>query len=291
MTSVKGKYSVLAVGIATIDIISVVEQYPAANDEVRASQRYIQRGGNACNTLVVLSQLGCECSWAGTLAKDPWSISITQDLDAYCIDQSAVVRYEGASPLSCITLDSTTGSRTIVHYRDLPELDFNNFKKQNFSQFDWIHFEGRNVEQTLLMLKYISSLELDISVSLEVEKNREGIASLFGFADIVIFSKNYVTSMKQNSAIEFLQNTYQATYKAMFCPWGDEGAWGINKTGLYHSPAIKLENVEGTTGAGDVFNAGVINSMLNDMSLQACLDSACKLAARKCGRKDFDLKS
>lgn len=291
MISVKSKYSVLAVGVATIDIISVVEQYPAANDELRASQRYIQRGGNACNTLVVLSQLGCECSWAGTLAKDQWSDSIMQDLDAYCIDQSAVVRYDGASPLSCITLDSATGSRTIVHYRDLPELDFSSFKNLNLSQFDWIHFEGRNIEQTLLMLKYIASLKLGIRVSLEVEKDREGIEKLFEFSDIIIFSKNYVTSSTQNTAIEFLQNTFQPDFKAMYCPWGDEGAWGIDSTGLYYSPAVKLKNLIGTTGAGDVFNAGVINSMLNDMSIQTCLESACKLAAQKCGRKNFDLNS
>ena len=62
--------NILAVGIATVDIINTVEHYPAADDEVRAVAQSIRRGGNASNTLVLLAALGHRCSWAGTLADD-----------------------------------------------------------------------------------------------------------------------------------------------------------------------------------------------------------------------------
>ena len=59
---------VLGVGVATLDVIDSLEIFPREDSEQRALDRYQRRGGNAANTLAVLSQLGHDCSWAGTLA-------------------------------------------------------------------------------------------------------------------------------------------------------------------------------------------------------------------------------
>ena len=57
----------LGIGNATLDIIHHVDGYPEENSEVRCRERHVRRGGNAANTLVVLSQLGVACSWADVL--------------------------------------------------------------------------------------------------------------------------------------------------------------------------------------------------------------------------------
>ena len=59
--------TILAVGIATLDIINTVERYPYEDSETRASHHRTTRGGNATNTLSVLSQIDHHCHWAGTL--------------------------------------------------------------------------------------------------------------------------------------------------------------------------------------------------------------------------------
>lgn len=61
---------ILAIGIATLDIVNLVADYPPEDSEVRALDQRVSRGGNATNTLVVLSQLGHRCSWGGVLAED-----------------------------------------------------------------------------------------------------------------------------------------------------------------------------------------------------------------------------
>src|SRR5512143_319051 len=81
---------ILAVGNATLDIINIVDGYPAEDMEVRATAQQIRRGGNAANTLVALSQLGHQCSWAGTLANEPDGSLILADLTRYRIDTCAV---------------------------------------------------------------------------------------------------------------------------------------------------------------------------------------------------------
>ncbi|VAW76688.1 hypothetical protein MNBD_GAMMA12-1411 [hydrothermal vent metagenome] len=284
-------HRVLAVGIATVDIISIVNRYPAANDKIRATQRYIQRGGNACNTLVVLAQLGFECTWFGTLAKDYFLDTVLNDLERYNINHSPVVYFQEASnPLSCITVDSSKGSRSIVHYRDLPELDYEQFKVLDWSNYDWIHFEGRNIAQTILMLELIASSGSRPKVSIEIEKNHPHIAACIPYADVIMFSQTYVMSQHYDSPSQFLKAHFLPDqHTALLCAWGDKGAWGMDHTGSYHSPAVCIDKVIDTTGAGDVFNAGIINGLLSNKSLADGLTQACILASKKCARQNFDL--
>ena len=62
---------ILTVGIATLDIINRVARYPAEDTEIRALGQHRQRGGNASNTAVVLSQLGHQVDFAGVLIDEP----------------------------------------------------------------------------------------------------------------------------------------------------------------------------------------------------------------------------
>ena len=120
---------ILAVGIATLDIINTVESYPLLDSETRALSQHKTRGGNATNTLAVLSQLGHQCYWAGVLIDETDTQLIRKDLALYNIDISACQKAaNGKMPTSYITLDQQTGSRTIVHFRDCPEYSFASFK-------------------------------------------------------------------------------------------------------------------------------------------------------------------
>ena len=46
---------ILTVGIATLDIINLVDHYPAEDEEMRALAQHIECGGNAANTASVLA--------------------------------------------------------------------------------------------------------------------------------------------------------------------------------------------------------------------------------------------
>src|SRR5512139_1398226 len=120
---------ILAVGNATLDIINTVDGYPAEDMEVRAIAQQIRRGGNAANTLVALNQLGHHSSWAGTLANEPDGSLILADLLRNHINTGAVHTVaHGKVPTSYVALNQRNGSRTIIHYRDLPEYHHSDFE-------------------------------------------------------------------------------------------------------------------------------------------------------------------
>ena len=64
-----------------------------------------------------------------------------------------------------------------------------------------------------------------IPVSLEVEKPRDGIDTLFGLADVLMFSADYARHHGYAAPTALLQEiSRQAPRADLFCSWGDEGA-------------------------------------------------------------------
>ncbi|HEY0722065.1 MAG TPA: PfkB family carbohydrate kinase [Gammaproteobacteria bacterium] len=278
---------ILAVGNATLDIINVVDGYPAEDTEVRASAQQIRRGGNAANTLVALSQLGHSCSWAGTLAAEPDGSLILADLARHRIDSSAVRSVtHGKVPTSYVTLNRRNGSRTIVHYRDLPEYHHNDFTQIDLAEFAWLHFEGRNIEEVRPMMERARNIRPELPVSLEVEKVRPGIENLFPLASLLLFSKEFARHSGHPEACSFLRALHDNSGIAaqLVCAWGELGAYALDGEGhCHHAPAHPPLQVVDTLGAGDVFNAGVIDGLVRGETLAAALHGATRLAGRKCG--------
>ncbi len=282
---------VLGIGNATLDIIHLVDSYPDENDEIRCHRRILGRGGNTANTLVVLRQLGLDCHWAGVLVDNAEGILVADDLTRHGIDISACERSgAGSMPVSSVIISKQTGSRTITHFRDLPEYSFAAFSAIELQSLDWLHFEGRNVAAVRQMLERVREISPAVRCSLEIEKPRDGIESLFPLADVLMFSKNYASTRGFADPLALLQSVCADHPGAdLFCTWGDAGAAALDRDGReYRHPAVMPAKVIDTLGAGDTFNAGIISGYLEALNIEAILARACRLAGNKCGQTGFD---
>lgn len=282
---------ILGIGVATLDIINEVAGYPAEDTESRAvSQRYA-RGGNAANTLTVLSLLGHDCRFRGVLAEDPAGRMVRSDLDAHGVDHRACpIEAGGATPTSCILLNALSGTRTIVHYRRLREYDFGDFVSCPWEAVDWVHFEGRNVLETRRMLDACGETHRNCVISLEVEKPRPDIERLFRGPHWIFFSRVYAQSLGFEDPRAFL-NGVRSTCPGtgLICTWGGLGAYALGPAaGECQSPAFPPPKVRDTLGAGDTFAAGVIDAIIAGSPLCDALEAGGRLAGRKCGLRGFE---
>lgn len=285
--------NIIAVGVATLDIINIVDNYPLEDTEVRVAAQRLSRGGNATNTLVVLSQLGHNCTWLGVWVDEPDGQLILADLRRYNINiEHCSSEKHGKMPTSYVLLNRHSGSRTIIHYRNLPELSFAQFKTVDLSQADWLHFEGRNVVETSKMLQWTRENYPNLPISLEVEKPRLGIESLWPYADLLLCSQAFAQHYNYQDAGKFLADLRQQVTQAhLVCTWGAAGAYAIaknNKTKQLHSPAYPPVQLVDTLGAGDTFNASLIDSLIRGQDLSVALHEACWLAGQKCGQVGLD---
>lgn len=279
----------LLTGIATLDIVNTVDHYPAEDEELRATAQRLAPGGNALNSARALAARGHRVELLAQLADDPGAALIRETLQAEGVGHRHCPSAGGVTPTSYVTLNAANGSRTIVHYRDLPELRAAHFKAVAVEQFDWLHFEGRNPGETLKMLKHARRLLRDQPISVEIEKPRPGLEALLPMADVLIFSRAYAVSAGYASAPELLAAMRpRAPRAALICAWGTDGAWALpaGAHDAVHAPAETAQAVD-TLGAGDAFNAGLIAALATGATLPEALHAAAGLAARKVGGHGF----
>ena len=282
---------ILGIGNAVLDIILTVPHYPKEDEEIRALDKKISSGGNINNTLYVLNQLGHESAICTTLATDPEAKLLTSSLKNRQIDTEHTQKFiQGQTPSSFISLNSENGHRTIVHYRDLPEISFDHFAKIEIEAYDWLHFEGRNIENLSGMLNIAKTFLTDQPISLEVEKPREGIESLFPQVNLLIFSHHYATAKGFSNGAELLTSIQsQAPNANLVCTWGNQGVWYASVNGqVQHIEAELITPVVDTLGAGDTFNAALIHHLIQGASLQAAVERANHFAGQKCRQEGLD---
>ena len=284
---------ILGVGIATLDIINRVERYPDEDSEVRIVSQRRCRGGNATNTLTVLSQLGHDCAWAGVLPQGADAAYIQEILRGQQIDLRHVRHLtSGKLPTSYITLSEESGSRTIMHLRDLPGYRAEWFLEDvDPGEFQWVHFEGRDIDELEVMLSSLSKVE-ELHMSVEIEKPRPGIEALFHLPEVLLFSRHYALSVGCDSAESLLMGVAQqlgGQRPLLFCAWGDQGAWALDRRGeLLHAPALRIPTVVDSIAAGDVFNAAVIHALSQAATPMEALEQGCELAGRKCSMEGME---
>ncbi len=287
---------VLGVGVATLDLINEVDAYPPEDSEVRALVQRRVRGGNAANTMAVLAQLGYPCAWVGTLGSDLSADLVRADLTARGIDTRHAVPMPGSvTPTSYIALSQATGSRTIVHYRDLPELDSDAFGRVPLDNLGWIHFEGRNPVETARMIARTRRVAPGVRISVELEKQRPAIEALLAAApDLLLIARVFALADGGPAAAAdpagYLAGLRLRTAATLLVlGWGAEGAWWLAQGGHpQRVPACPPARVVDTLGAGDVLNAGVIDGLLVGLPPGLAVERGVTLAGIKCGLRGLD---
>ncbi|XP_053106936.1 ketohexokinase isoform X9 [Hemicordylus capensis] len=144
---------ILCIGLVCLDIISVVDRYPAEDTD----------------TSFILS-----------------------DLRRCAVDAAHVVwQSPGETPCACCLINRSNGSRTVtLSDTNLPDVTLADFEQVDLSQYKWIHWEGRNASEQVKMLQRVERHNREcpaaerVATSVEVEKPRPDLYPLLGYGDV-----------------------------------------------------------------------------------------------------------
>ncbi|RUS23869.1 Ribokinase-like protein, partial [Jimgerdemannia flammicorona] len=277
--------NILVVGAIYQDTILHVNGFPDEDEKRRAEKIEVRRGGNAGNTVEVLAQFPRITTW---LMSSLGNKKVSSDLEIHGVKTSTCVfRKKAVNPSSYIIHNKQNGSRTIISYNDTDDITIDEFKKKieyasitktisfadTSATFNWIHFEGRNVENVAKMIDWIDAKASgegwrgSLTISVEFEKpDREGLDSLLHKVDILF-------------GIEAIA----------FCTWGSSGAslFTLTTKEIVHASALPVHQVIDGVGAGDTFIAGIIYTLCRSFTPLNALKFASELASRKVAQNGF----
>jgi sugar/nucleoside kinase (ribokinase family) len=106
---------ILAVGLATVDLVYRVDRLPGVDEKVQATSVETATGGPAANAAVVAAALGASVTLVTAVGAHPLGVLIRADLRACGVTLSdATPDASGPPPVSAVTVLSSTGTRSVV---------------------------------------------------------------------------------------------------------------------------------------------------------------------------------
>ncbi|MFH0875988.1 MAG: PfkB family carbohydrate kinase [archaeon] len=179
-----------------------------------------------------------------------------------------------------IIVDKNTNSRTILH-RSGPSYDeILDFSERVVENVDLVFLDGRFHNSALKLAKYAHAKNIPVFV--DAEKEEHFVQDLFPYANIIKTSKRFSQSFyKSNNIEKNLRKIISTGAVAAITTLGQDGSILLTHEGLSKFDAASCNSID-TTGAGDVFNAGIIFGYLNKWKWNDTMNFASKISSIKC---------
>lgn len=275
---------ILLAGVAVLDFIFDVAEFPTSADKHRALDSRIVNGGNSANAAIALAKMGATPLLAARLGDDPVADLIISGLKRHGVDCSLIRRFsEARSSYSSIFIDPA-GERQIVNFRDTTiGMDPAWLRPILPGSFHAALSDTRWPDGALLAMSAANALGVPGIMDAE-SPVFEGAAALHE-ASHVAFS---ATAIREFTKLESLENAVLSADNILpgkvYATDGANGVFAARDGDIENFPAIEIEAVD-TLGAGDVWHAAFAMRLGEGADDGQAIRFANAAAALKCTRK------
>lgn len=269
----------LFVGLATIDIIYVVDEVPAANTKIVAQRQQLFTGGPATNAAITFSHLGGSATLVSSVGRHPLGAVIKQELQRYSV-HLIDLNPELIDPpaLSSVYVDRH-GQRSVVSINTTlsdirqPQLDPPILKKTRFLLVD-----GHAMEACQVWAQAAHSL--NIPVVFDGGSWKPGTETLLKHIDIAICSADFRPPgcHNEDTAIEYLLSH---GVKQVAITKGSDPVQFVSSSSSGFIEVSKTDAVD-TMGAGDIFHGAFCFYFSGGADFVVALRKAAEIAAESC---------
>jgi ribokinase len=281
---------IVGLGLATIDIMTLVPRLPQRDDVFRARRILLEGGGPVATALVAAVRLGATAAYLGPIAPTAWGSLARAGLEAEKVDLShAPARASGEQAVSVILVDETTGQRSILYERsELQALSPDEVPMELVTSARALHLDGVHLDAACHAAEAARRAGVIVSFDGGAGELWAGTERLMPLVDLIVVARRFA---EQHTGIPdpvqagpALLAAYPA--RQVVITDGAEGSWcwdrdQVKPTQPIHQPAFAVGVVD-TTGAGDVFHGAYLYAFLQDWPAARCLRFAAATAALKC---------
>ncbi len=253
---------IVVVGSVAQDDVIWLRQPLREGRHLDALQRQLRLGGGGANTAVALRHAGHDVCLVAPVGADPVGEWLLAKLQEAGVDTAPVVRVPGESTRSLVLLDAE-GERTIVNLHRCRE---------------------QNLAERLCSLDadalYVRSRELDLAEPLAARAARALVVAHVPPLGVGLRPAGVLVGSESDLPAEFLADPCTAGRAVAGDPlqWvvvtrGAHGAEALRPGECLSEPAPAVEVMD-TTGAGDVFAAGLVHALVLGRPMAEALRTA-----------------
>ena len=245
-------------------------------------------GGSVANSIVGLSQLGNKVGFIGKINND----SLGKKYEDGLLKENVKFLYERKDEListgSCLILITPDSERTMCTYLGIAgKISDQDISIQDIKNSDIVFLEGylwdqgdpkKAFDKAILNSKTNSMSLSDIFC---VERHKKNFLELvINKLDIIFANEQEILSLISSSNFNDAINFGKEIKKNLVITRGNKGATAIYQGEVFECKAKKNLNIKDLTGAGDLFAAGYLHGIINNMSINECLDKGTELSSK-----------
>ncbi len=278
---------ILCAGIAVLDEVFRVQEFPVADAKVEAQEFITIGGGCAANAAVAIARLGGKVRFAaplgGPAGDDAIGNRLVEGLQSEGVDCVGCMRVPGGRTSVSAIFVNAHGDRTIATFRD-HRLDVvvPDDPDRLVADMDAVLVDNRFDKFVVPICR--AGLARGIPVVLDADKPTEDRHLLFGIATHVVFSGECLRATAGTddlaAGLAHMANFSDAFLAVTNGPkavlWRDRGT-------VRETPVFAIKTVD-TLGAGDVFHGAFTLGLVEGRAIESALRFAAAAAGLKCSR-------
>ena len=283
-------YDIVGFGVATLDLIMEVSDFPAAGGKRQILSSETHGGGLTATALVAASKLGAKTWYGGALGENERSDTVRKILTGYDVALSDPGLYpkEAEPVFAHVYVDRQTGERTIFWSNLGSVAPIVNDVTIGITLASKCLFVDSFQAKTLLPLYRLAKKHhLPIVGDFETvgDSDEEEALSLVDHLIVpAAFARQYTGQNDPGEAVgRFLK---KPGHQVVVVTDGAKGAWFADRENqqVRHQAAYPVE-VYDTTGCGDVFHGAYAASLVFGEPLETRIQTAAAAAAIKATRR------
>ena len=297
---------ILGIGNAIVDVLCKVDDdFLVKNSLTKSTMKLIDEdefktllslinieetvsGGSVANSIVGLSQLGNNVGFIGKVNDDNLGQKYEDGLKKEKVNYLYNKKKEPIPTGSCLILITPDSERTMCTYlgtagkindQDIDESIIKNSEITFLEGYLWD--EGEPKKAFDKAITYSNKVAMSLSDLFCVERHKEHFLELAkNKLDIIFANEQEITSLIDANSFEEIVTFSKQIKKNVVITRGDKGALSILNNELIECEAQKNLNIKDLTGAGDLFAAGYLHGIINNLSIKECLIKGTELSSK-----------
>ncbi len=297
---------VLGIGNAIVDVLcKVSDDFLVKNSLAKSTMKLIDKdefnkllsslkieetisGGSVANSIVGLSQLGNAVGFIGKISDDKLGQKYEEGLIKENVSYLYKKKIEPIQTGTCLILITPDSERTMCTFLGTAgkisdmDVEESNVKSAQITFLEgYLWDEGEPRKAFDKAIKYSRKVAMSLSDLFCVERHKTNFLNLVkNKLDIIFANEQEIFSLINAKSFDEVITFSKGIQKNIVITRGEKGAISINENDVVEVEAKSNLDIADLTGAGDLFAAGYLHGLVNNLSTKECLLKGTELSSK-----------